>query len=88
VGLDDVRVHVGDAAAVDGRFELATARAFADPRRSWAAAERLLVLGGRLLYWAGEGFLPDRDAPPGVEVTVPDGHALARGGPVVIMARQ
>jgi len=88
LGLDAVRVHLGDAATVDARFDVATARAFGDPRRSWDAAERLLAPGGRLLYWAGEAFVPQRDAPPGVEVTVPGGHALARGGPVVIMARQ
>ena len=47
------------------RFDVCTARAFADPRRSWAAAERLLAPSGRMIYWAGERTTRVRTRPKG-----------------------
>lgn len=68
------------------RVNLCLARAFASPGLSWKAAERLLLPGGRLVYFAGEGAelagLP-RDVPVDLIPTV----ALARSGPLVIMTR-
>ncbi len=70
------------------RFDVCTARAFADPRRSWAAADPLLEPLGRLIYWAGERYDMSADAPRGVESTVFETSALARAGALVIMSRQ
>lgn len=70
------------------RFDVCTARAFADPRRSWATAERLLEPAGRLIYWAGERFDPTSDPPEGVTTTLFETTALARAGALAIMSRQ
>lgn len=70
------------------RFDVCTARAFADPRRSWAAAERLLGPSGRMIYWAGERYDRRADPPEGVDTTVFETSALARAGALVIMSRQ
>jgi len=86
--LGNVRVHVGRAEDVAETFDTALARAFARPDRTWETAEPLLAEGGRLLYWAGEGFDPARDAPPGVRTELFRSVTLANAGPVVIMTRQ
>jgi 16S rRNA (guanine527-N7)-methyltransferase len=70
------------------RFDVCTARAFADPRRSWAAAEPLLEPLGRLIYWAGERYDARTDPPGGVDAAVFETSALARAGALVIMSRQ
>ena len=70
------------------RFDVCTARAFADPRRSWSAAQRLLEPSGRLIYWAGERFDPASDPPDGVTTTLFETSALARSGALAIMTRQ
>jgi 16S rRNA (guanine527-N7)-methyltransferase len=89
LGLPNVKVHHGRAQELDERFDVCTARAFARLGRSWAVAAPLLTPGGCLLYWAGRGAAPTREAPPGtrVEPAFPS-SALARSGPVVIMTRQ
>lgn len=67
--------------------DLCFSRAFARVGIAWRAADRLLVPGGRLIYFAGERFdlseLPD-DAVSTLVTT----SALARSGPLVIMSRQ
>ncbi|MGZ8616107.1 MAG: 16S rRNA (guanine(527)-N(7))-methyltransferase RsmG [Actinomycetota bacterium] len=70
------------------RFDVCTARAFADPRRSWAVAERLLGTSGRMIYWAGERYDERADPPEGVDTTVFETSALARAGALVIISRQ
>jgi 16S rRNA (guanine527-N7)-methyltransferase len=66
------------------------ARAFTRVQLAWRAAEPLLLLHGRLVYFAGERF--DRsDLPDGVAVQmvpVDPTSALARAGPLVIMSQQ
>ena len=70
------------------RFDVCTARAFGDPGRAWAAAERLLAPTGRLIYWAGERFDADSDTPDGVTIELFETSALARSGALAIMSRQ
>ena len=70
------------------RFDMCTARAFADPRTSWAAAEPLLEPSGRLIYWAGASFDAASDPPHGVETTLFETAALARSGALAIMTPQ
>jgi 16S rRNA (guanine527-N7)-methyltransferase len=88
VPVPNVRVHPGRAEALPPGFDVCLARAFAPPTRTWRAAIRLLVPGGRLLYWAGERFDPDRDLPADVDVAIPSGSPLASGGHVVIMTQR
>jgi len=73
--------------ALSEQVDLCFSRAFARVGVAWRAADRLLVPGGRLVYFAGERF--DRSELPKdavAEVVAPS--ALARAGPLVIMSRQ
>jgi 16S rRNA (guanine527-N7)-methyltransferase len=89
LGLANVRVH-GDRAErlPAGEADLCFARAFKDVTTSWGIALPLLAPGGRLVYFAGEGFRPDRDLPPEVSWSTLPTSSLARSGPLVIMTRQ
>jgi 16S rRNA G527 N7-methylase RsmG len=73
--------------ALQEPVDLCFSRAFARVDVAWRAADRLLVPGGRLVYFAGERF--DRSQLPkdavSTMVTTP---ALARSGPLVIMTRK
>lgn len=67
--------------------DICFSRAFARVGVAWRAADRLLVPGGRLVYFAGERF--DRsDLPEDAVSTLVTTSALARSGPLVIMTRQ
>jgi hypothetical protein len=74
---------------MSGPYGTVLARAFADGRRAWAAAEPILGEGGALLYFAGARF--DRASlehlGASVEI-VPAPPLLARSGPLVIMTRR
>lgn len=85
--LENAVVHGGRLEAFRGPVEACTARAFAPAPKSWAAAEPLLGPSGRLIYWAGATFDIVRDVPTGVSASL-FRSALARSGPLVIMARQ
>jgi 16S rRNA (guanine527-N7)-methyltransferase len=85
--LPNVRLFAGRVEDLPQRVDLALARGFASPARTWVAAERLLRPAGRLLYWAGSGFRPEQ-APHGVSLTVVRDADLESAGPIVIMARQ
>ena len=86
--LPNTEVVVRKAEDVDDTFDVCTARAFSAVVGTWTAAHRLLVPGGRLIYWAGASF--DRATLDGLEglggVSVRSG--LADSGPLVIMTRQ
>ncbi len=101
------RLALPNAAAVGVRaeelptaYDGALARAFADARASWMAAEPILVADGRLVYFAGARFNPvelARPAPSGPAASrwpephisvVPPPPLLASSGPLVIMTRQ
>ena len=69
------------------RVDVVFARALAPVRPAWAIAEPLLRPGGRLVYFAGEGFRPDVELPDDVRATLLS-PSLAPSGPLVIMARQ
>jgi 16S rRNA G527 N7-methylase RsmG len=88
LGLLRVRVWGRRIETLRERFDVVTARAFADPRTSWAAADRLLEPAGQLLYWAGVRFDAASDPPEGVETTLFETSALARSGALAIMTRQ
>lgn len=67
--------------------DICFSRAFARVGIAWRAADRLLVPGGRLVYFAGERF--DRsDLPEDAVSTLVTTSALARSGPLVIMTRK
>jgi 16S rRNA (guanine527-N7)-methyltransferase len=69
------------------KVDLCFSRAFARVGVAWAAADRLLSPGGRLVYFAGERFDP-AGLPAGVVSSLVTTSALARSGPLVIMSRQ
>lgn len=87
LGLENVVVRHERVEHVAGPFDLAFARAFANPERSWHAAERLLGPDGRLVYFAGAGFEPDR-VPASVTVRILTAPPVASMGPLAIMSRQ
>jgi 16S rRNA (guanine527-N7)-methyltransferase len=68
--------------------DLCFSRAFARVSVAWrTVADRLLLPGGRLVYFAGERF--DRsELPEDAVSTLVRTSALARSGPLVIMSRQ
>lgn len=88
--------HVAPSRAEDlaaGSADVATARAFAPLEESWRAAWRVLVPGGRLVYFAGEGLaepeetaatLTDPEPPRSVRLL----RVLANATPLVIMTRR
>jgi 16S rRNA (guanine(527)-N(7))-methyltransferase RsmG len=86
--LENVTVHPRRLETYRQQVEMCTARAYASPSQSWEAAARLLGPGGRLLYWAGSSYDPATDLPEGVSGSHFTTSALARSGPLVIMARQ
>lgn len=88
LGLIEVVVHGRRLETFRERADVCLARAFGNPRRSWESAERILTPTGSLIYWAGRSFDRARDLPPRVIARFFPTPALARSGPLVIMARQ
>jgi 16S rRNA (guanine527-N7)-methyltransferase len=86
--LAQVSVHDRPAETFREEVDVCLARAFGSAAKSWEAAQRMLVSAGVMIYWAGQSFDPDRDLPEGVDVRLFSTPALARSGPLVIMARQ
>jgi 16S rRNA (guanine527-N7)-methyltransferase len=73
--------------------DVCTARAFAAPDDAWKAASRVLRRGGRLLYFAGQGWQPpargtaaldDPEQPASLETS----RVLENEPPLVIMTRR
>lgn len=52
--LSNCHVHAGPAEALSAGADVITARAFAPLVRAWPLAARLLRVGGRLIYFAGQ----------------------------------
>lgn len=86
--LSNASVHAGRVESLPPAFDLAFARGFGDAAATWAAADALLVPGGRLVYWAGRSFDPANDVPADVRLDLLDEPGLESRGPIVIMARQ
>jgi len=72
---------------LDVPVDLCFSRAFARVGVAWRAADRLLVPGGRLVYFAGERF-DASELPEDAVSTLVTTSTLARSGPLVIMSRQ
>jgi len=83
--LPNVRVVNERVESVSDRVDICFARAFGSADASWAAAEPLLLTGGRVVYFAGVGFGTSQ-LPAGISAEVAP-SALARSGPLVIMTR-
>jgi 16S rRNA (guanine527-N7)-methyltransferase len=86
--LVNVRVHARRLETFRTPSDVCFARAFASARASWEAASRIVSEDGRLIYWAGERYVPAADAPEGVRVELFPNSALARSGPLAIMSAQ
>jgi 16S rRNA (guanine527-N7)-methyltransferase len=89
--LKNVEVVVARVEDVRQQVDVATARAFAPPERSWAAAHPVLRPGGRLIYFGGGGLaddpierLDEPEPPASIRLASPvDSFA-----PLVIMSRR
>ena len=81
--LTNARVWAGDVRGLRTQVDICFARAFAPVLKAWQIARPLLVEGGRLIYFAGEGFADE--GLPGARVT--KAPQLASWGPLVIMSR-
>lgn len=89
LGLENIRPELGDIAALSTEpVEVATARALASPEDSWELARGHLALGGRLIYFAGQGFRGVEDLPELVSCETVPGQLLATSGPLAIMTRK
>jgi 16S rRNA (guanine527-N7)-methyltransferase len=87
LGLPSVRVHARRAETLRERVDVCLARAFRPAEEAWSISEPLLKPQGRLIYWAGASF--DAETLRGrVQVGLFRTPALARSGPLAIMARQ
>jgi 16S rRNA (guanine(527)-N(7))-methyltransferase RsmG len=86
--LANVSVYDRRLETLRERFDVCTARAFAPPTKTWQAAMGVLAPTGVAVYWAGTGFDASRDLPKGAANRLFVSPALARSGPLVIMARQ
>jgi 16S rRNA (guanine527-N7)-methyltransferase len=87
LGISNTVVSNERVEALGELVDLCFSRAFARVGVAWAAADRLLVPGGRLVYFAGERFDPS-ELPDAAVSTLVTTTALARSGPLVIMSRQ
>jgi 16S rRNA (guanine527-N7)-methyltransferase len=87
LGVRNARVAVGPVKELSPGSDLCFARAFADARGSWEAAQRILGPGGRLVYFAGAGTAK-AEIPEDARVEILPPPPFASGGPLVIMSRQ
>jgi 16S rRNA (guanine527-N7)-methyltransferase len=87
LGLPLVRIHARRAETLRERVDRCFARAFKPADVAWSLAEPLLTPEGRLIYWAGASFDPE-PLRARVDVRLFRTPALARSGPLAIMARQ
>lgn len=88
LGLSNTSVYPRRVETLRERVSLCFGRAFAPARRTWEVADRLLLPGGRLVYWAGRRFDPHVDLPTSPNCALFPARSLARSGPLVIMIRQ
>jgi 16S rRNA (guanine527-N7)-methyltransferase len=91
LNLENVEILILRAQEVEAPADVVTARAFAPLQRTWGVAWPLLRPGGRLVYFAGEGFdrpeaasLGGPEPPAGIEVAA----QVDSSSPLVIMSRK
>ena len=87
LGLANTAVANERVEALAEPVDVCFSRAFARVDVAWPAADRLLIAGGRLVYFAGASFDPS-ELPGDATSTMVTTSALARSGPLVIMSRQ
>jgi 16S rRNA (guanine527-N7)-methyltransferase len=85
--LSSASVHAGRAETLEPEFDVCLARGFADAAGCWEIADRLLLPGGCLMYWAGVTFEQD-EVPGGASAVATGAPTLESGGPIVIMTRR
>jgi len=86
LGLPNAEVLSSRIEGVSRAVDLCFARAFAPAADAWAAAERLLRDGGRLVYFAGATSAGDAPHGPSA-IEVVDSPVLESSGPLIIMSR-
>jgi 16S rRNA (guanine527-N7)-methyltransferase len=88
LGLEHVGILMGTHEAVREMARVCVVRALAPPATSWERARRLLVPGGRLIYFAGRGWTgrnEERLAANGVKAQICAPSNFPWQGPLVIM---
>jgi 16S rRNA (guanine527-N7)-methyltransferase len=87
LSLTNAEVRAGRVEDLSEPVDLCFSRAFAPLPTAWAAAERLLTVGGRLVFFAGSET--SVQAPAGAKVlSVRTTPVLESAGPLVIMGRK
>jgi 16S rRNA (guanine527-N7)-methyltransferase len=87
--LPNVAVLAKPADQLEVAVDVCFARALAPLPEAWKLARHLLRPGGRLVYFAGEGFRrPDPMPPDASSFRLLQAPVLASSGPLAIMTRQ
>lgn len=86
--LENADVLPGGLGSLSASFDVVTARALGDARKTWRLTSPLLSPAGRVIYWAGVTFDPRRDAPRSAHLETILASGLAKAGPLVIMTPQ
>ena len=86
--LRNAEVYPRKAETLEERVDVCLSRAFAGAPAAWAVAERLLLPGGRLLYWAGRRANLEDLLPAEVSIEPVASSGLEGAGPVVILQRR
>lgn len=91
--LDNLTVAVDRVEDVRIQADVAMARAFGPPQRSWASAHPLLRPGGRLIYFSGREVASSTDLASSLEVPEPPASVrmaapVENFAPLVIMSRR
>jgi len=87
--LPNVAVLANPVVQLGEAVDVCLARALAPLSEAWKMARDLLRPGGRLVYFAGEGFRrPDPMPPDASSFRLLQTPVLASSGPLVIMTRQ
>jgi len=87
--LPNVAVLATPADQLEVAVDVCFARALAPLPEAWKLARHLLRPGGRLVYFAGEGFRrPDPMPPDASSFRLLQAPVLASSGPLAIMTRQ
>jgi 16S rRNA (guanine527-N7)-methyltransferase len=88
LGLGNAEVYPRRAETIEARVDTCLSRAFAGAPAAWAVSDRLLLPGGRLLYWAGRSARLQDQLPAEVSIEPVATSGLDEAGPVAILRRR
>ncbi len=88
LGLGNASVRACRIEDLSEPVDVCFARALAPLAAAWSLCQRVIRPEGRLVYFAGRGFLAPETALPGTVSRLVAAPALESSGPLVIIARQ